>query len=49
MNYLKLQHTKLIQKYVVYLYTNKLSEKPTVLFNIASKRMQYLGINLIRR
>ena len=41
-----------IQKYIVFLYTkNKPSEreiKETIPFSIASKRIKYLGINLIK-
>ena len=41
-----------IQKFVAFLYTNnELSEreiKKIVLFKIVSKRMKYLGINLIK-
>ena len=42
-----------IQKYVTFLYTNNnLSEreiKKAIPFTILSKRIKYLGINLIRR
>ena len=50
MNSVKFLDTKLIQKYVAFLYTNnKISEreiKETIPFTITSKRIKYLGINL---
>ena len=50
MNLVKLQITKVIQKSVVFLYTNNersLREmQESIPFTITSKRIKYLGINL---
>ena len=47
-----MQDTKLIQKSVAFLYTNdELTEREirkTIPFTIASKRIKYLGINLMK-
>ena len=52
MNSVKLHNTKLIQKSVAFLYTNdKLSEREineTIPFTITSKKIKYLGVNLIK-
>ena len=50
MNSVKFQHTKLTQKYVAFLHTNKerleRKIKETILFTIALKIIKYVGINL---
>ena len=53
MNLVKLQITKVIQKSVVFLYTNNersLREmQESIPFTITSKRIKYLGINLPKK
>jgi len=50
MNSVKLQDTKLIHKFLAFLYTNNTSSereiKETIPFTITSKITKYLGINL---
>ena len=50
MNSVKLQDTKLIHKFLAFLYTNNTSSereiKETIPFTITSKRIKYLLINL---
>ena len=46
MNLVKLQDTKLIYRNLLHFYTREIDE--TIPFMVASKRIKYLGINLVK-